>query len=443
MTTSKTTKQGKAKTAKTDQPKAVAKDSKFTYINGGVTAPAGFRAAGMHAGFKKSRKHDLALIYSETRCSAAAVYTTNKVKGATLKVTMNHLADGIAQAIIINSGYANTLAPNGMEIALKTCELTGEALGIASEDVVVCSTGVIGQTPQIEPFEKGVPKLARLVLDDKVTADPKAEKLVGSDAAARAIMTTDTVKKEVAVSFRLGTKECRIGGIAKGSGMINPNMATMLAFITTDVSIESDLLREALKEDINHSFNQISIDGDTSTNDTVAILAGGLAKNRHIREKNRDFKVFCEALSLVTKYLARLLAKDGEGATKLIECRITGAPTDQVAMRIAKTVVQSDLVKTAIYGSDANWGRILCAVGYTPGAFNTDNVDVSLSSAAGSVPVCRGSFALDFDEPLAKKVLGEDEITITVNLHDGMAEAEAYGCDLTYEYVRINGMYRT
>jgi glutamate N-acetyltransferase/amino-acid N-acetyltransferase len=354
-----------------------------------------------------------------------------------------------------------------MEIALKTCALTGEALGIDAKDVVVCSTGVIGQTPQIEPFEKGVPKLARLVLDPAAAETPqkdsgsgskknlknapskdakkdlKTEKLLGSDAAARAIMTTDTVKKEVAVSFKLGAKECRIGGIAKGSGMINPNMATMLAFITTDVSIESDLLREALKEDINHSFNQISIDGDTSTNDTVAILANGLAKNRRIREAGRDFKIFCEALSLVTKYLARLLAKDGEGATKLIECRITAAPTDQVAMRIAKTVVQSDLVKTAIYGSDANWGRILCAVGYTPGAFNTDNVDVSLSSRAGAVTVCRGSFALDFDEDLAKTVLDEDEITITVNLHDGMAEAEAYGCDLTYEYVRINGMYRT
>jgi glutamate N-acetyltransferase/amino-acid N-acetyltransferase len=418
-------------------------ESKFTYIDGGVTAPAGFRAAGMHAGFKKSRKHDLALIYSEARCSAAAAYTTNKVKGATLKVTMDHLADGAAQAIIINSGYANTLAPNGLEIALKTCALTGEALGIDARDVVVCSTGVIGQTPQIEPFEKGVPKLAHLVLDTVAAETPKTEKLLGSDAAERAIMTTDTVKKEIAVSFKLGAKECRIGGIAKGSGMINPNMATMLAFITTDVSIESDLLREALKEDINHSFNQISIDGDTSTNDTVVILANGLAKNHRIREAGRDFKIFCEALSMVTKYLARLLAKDGEGATKLIECRITAAPTDQVAMRIAKTVVQSDLVKTAIYGSDANWGRILCAVGYTPGAFNTDNVDVSLSSRAGAVTVCRGSFALDFDEDLAKTVLDEDEITITVNLHDGQAYAEAYGCDLTYEYVRINGMYRT
>ena len=425
------------------QKKEVKKDGKYSYIEGGVCAPLGFRAAGMHAGFKKSRKHDLALIYSETRCSAAAAYTTNKVKGATLKVTMDHLADGGAQAIIINSGYANTLAPNGMEIALKTCYLTGEALDIAPKDIVVCSTGVIGQTPQIEPFVKGVPKLASLVLDPAAAKDPKAEKFVGSDAAARAIMTTDTVKKEVAVSFKLGGKECHIGGIAKGSGMINPNMATMLAFITTDVSIASNLLRVALKEDINHSFNQISIDGDTSTNDTVAILANGMAKNRHINEADRDFKIFCEALSMVTKYLARLLAKDGEGATKLIVCKIKAAPTDQIAMRIAKTVVQSDLVKTAIFGSDANWGRILCAVGYTPGIFNIDNVDVSLSSNAGTVTVCRGSFALNFDEELAKKVLDEDEITIFVNLHDGMAVAEAYGCDLTYDYVRINGMYRT
>ncbi|MDR0596335.1 MAG: bifunctional glutamate N-acetyltransferase/amino-acid acetyltransferase ArgJ [Clostridiales Family XIII bacterium] len=407
-------------------------------IGGGVCAPQGFHAAGLHAGFKKSRKKDLALIYSEYMCSAAAAYTTNKVKGATLKVTMDHLADGRAQAIVINSGYANTLAPNGMEIALRTCDIAGETLGLSREDIVVCSTGVIGQPPMIEPFEKYVPKLAKLVL----TGDAGA-KHYGASEAAEAIMTTDTIRKEMAVEFKLGGKVCRIGGMAKGSGMINPNMATMLAFITTDAAIESDILHELLREDINHSFNQISIDGDTSTNDTVAILANGRAGNKKITKAGKDFAVFAKALNTVTVALAKMLAKDGEGATKLIECRVKGSPTDQIGMRIAKTVIQSDLVKTAVYGSDANWGRILCAVGYTDGSFNTDNVDVTLASCAGEVEVCKGSFAIEFDEVVAKQVLGEDEVQILIDLHDGMAGAEAYGCDLTYDYVKINGMYRT
>jgi glutamate N-acetyltransferase/amino-acid N-acetyltransferase len=415
------------------------KKQSMKQVGGGVCAPRGFHAAGLHAGFKiKSKKKDLALIYSEAMCQAAAAYTTNKVKGATLKVTMDHLADGRAQAVVINSGYANTLAPNGMEIALRTCALTGEALGLSPSDVVVCSTGVIGQPPMIEPFERYVPKLARIV-----TGGDAGAKHYGSSEAADAIMTTDSVRKEIAVEFKLGNKTCRIGGIAKGSGMINPNMATMLAFITTDADIEADILREALKEDINHSFNQISIDGDTSTNDTVVILANGRAGNRKITKIDKDFKAFAGALNAVTVTLARLLAKDGEGATKLIECRVSNAPTDQIGMRIAKTVIQSDLVKTAMFGSDANWGRILCAIGYTHGAFNTDNVDVVLASRKGSVTVCKSSFAVTFDEDKAKRVLGEDEIRILINLHDGMAEAEAYGCDLTYGYVRINGMYRT
>ncbi|MDR2163293.1 MAG: bifunctional glutamate N-acetyltransferase/amino-acid acetyltransferase ArgJ [Clostridiales Family XIII bacterium] len=427
-------------------------------VSGGVCAPKGFHAAGVHAGFKiKSKKKDLALIYSETMCSAAAAYTTNKVKGATLRVTMDHLADGKAQAVVVNSGYANTLAKDGMEIALRTCELAADALGLAAEDIVVCSTGVIGQPPQIGPFEKYVPKLAGVVKDAiSVNTKPKASgahpenKLAaadarhyGSSAAADAIMTTDTVRKEIAVEFSLGGKACRIGGIAKGSGMINPNMATMLAFITTDADIAPDALHEALKEDINHSFNQISIDGDTSTNDTVVVMANGMAGNRRITKAGRDFAAFADALNTVTVALARMLARDGEGATKLIECRVQGAPTDEIGMRIAKTVIQSDLVKTAIFGSDANWGRILCAVGYTPGAFGTDNVDVTLASRRGRVNVCKASFAVPFDEAKAKAVLGEDEVRILVNLHDGMAEAEAYGCDLTYGYVKINGMYRT
>ena len=414
---------------------------KAMVIEGGVCAPQGFYAAGMHAGFKKSKKKDLSLIYSEKLCDAAAVYTTNKVKGATLKVTMEHLADGRAQAIITNSGYANTLAPHGMEIAKKTCELTGEALGLSAQNVVVCSTGVIGQQPMIEPFEKNIPKLAKSVL--AAAGGEDGGKYYGPEKAAEAIMTTDTVRKEVAVEFKLGGKACRIGGMAKGSGMINPNMATMLVFITTDVNISPPLLRDALKNDINHSFNQISIDGDTSTNDTVVILANGKAKNKRIDSFSSDFHTFSAALNKVTVKLARMLAKDGEGATKLIECCVKNAPTDELAMKIAKTVIQSDLVKTAIFGSDANWGRILCAVGYTAGNFNTDNVEVVISSPLGDVVVCDESFAVEFDEGLAKQVLSADEITITINLHDGMADAKAYGCDLSYDYVKINGMYRT
>jgi len=414
---------------------------KIAFIEGGVCAPQGFHAAGLHAGFKKSKKKDLSLIYSEKLCDAAAAYTTNKVKGATLKVTMDHLSDGKAQAIITNSGYANTLAPNGMEIAKTTCELTGAALGLKPQDIAVCSTGVIGQPPTIEPFEKYIPKLAKAVLDGANGLD--GGKYYGAGNAAEAIMTTDTVKKEAAVEFRLGNKTCRIGGMAKGSGMINPHMATMLVFITTDVNISPPLLRDALKNDINHSFNQISIDGDTSTNDTVVVLANGKAKNKRIDSFSPDFHAFAAALNKVTVKLARMLAKDGEGATKLIECRVKNAPTDDLAMKIAKTVIQSDLVKTAVFGSDANWGRILCAVGYTPGNFNTDNVDVVISSASGRVLVCEASFAVEFDEALAKLTLDADEIMITVNLHDGMADANAFGCDLTYDYVRINGMYRT
>jgi glutamate N-acetyltransferase/amino-acid N-acetyltransferase len=265
----------------------------------------------------------------------------------------------------------------------------------------------------------------------------------GSRIAAEAIMTTDKVKKEIAVSFKLGTKLCHIGGIAKGSGMINPNLATMLAFITTDVSIDNDVLRDALKEDINHSFNQISIDGDSSTNDTVVVMANGQANNKRITSVGKDFAIFAAALNIVTVHLAKMLAKDGEGATKLLECRVENAPTSAIAMGIAKTIIQSTLVKTAMFGADANWGRILCAVGYSPGMFNVDNIMVSLSSAAGEFTVCKDSFAYEFDEELAKEVLSQDEILIKINLHDGMANAEAYGCDLTYDYVRINGMYRT
>ena len=416
-------------------------NEKYSFIEGGVCSAQGFFAAGMHAGFKKSKKKDLALIYSDVICDAAAAYTTNKVKGATLNVTMEHLKDGRAQAIITNSGYANTLAPNGREIAEKTCEIVGAALGLQAEDVVVCSTGVIGQTPKIEPFEKCIPKLSKIILDGM--SGIQNEKHYGAGAAAEAIMTTDTFKKEAAVEFKIDGKTCRIGAMAKGSGMINPNMATMLVYITTDVNISSKMLRNALKADINESFNQISVDGDTSTNDSVVIMANGKAKNKRIDSFSEGFAAFSAALNKVTVKLARMLAKDGEGATKLIECVIENAPTHDIAMKIAKSVIQSELVKTAIFGSDANWGRIMCAVGYTPGNFNVDNADVAISSSAGEVKVCEASFAVDFDEDLAREVLNKDEILIKVNLHDGTAAARAFGCDLTYEYVKINGMYRT
>ena len=414
---------------------------KISFIEGGVCAAQGFYAAGMHAGFKKTKKRDLSLIYSDTICDAAAAYTTNKVKGATLKVTMEHLRDGKAQAIITNSGYANTLAPNGLEIAKKTCEILSGALGLKVEDIVVSSTGVIGQTPMVEPFEKNIPKLAKVILDG--VKGEFNEKYYGAGYAAEAIMTTDTFKKEAAVEFKLDGKTCHIGAMAKGSGMINPNMATMLVYITSDVNISHRMLRSVLKADINQSFNQISIDGDTSTNDTVIIMANGKAKNKRIDSFDEYFNAFATALNKVTVKLARMLAKDGEGATKLIECRVENAPTDDLAMKISKTVIQSELVKTAIFGSDANWGRIMCAVGYTPGNFNVDNAEVTLSSSAGDVKVCEASFAVPFDEGMAKKVLGEDEIIIRINLHDGTAGARAFGCDLTYDYVKINGMYRT
>ncbi|MDR3304482.1 MAG: bifunctional glutamate N-acetyltransferase/amino-acid acetyltransferase ArgJ [Clostridiales Family XIII bacterium] len=411
----------------------------IVFVPGGVCAPAGFRAAGLHAGFKaKSRKPDLALIYSETICDAAAVYTTNKVKGAPIAVTKAHLKNGKARAVVVNSGNANTCAKDGLKIAKRTCAIAGAALGTDAGDILVCSTGVIGKTVPMEPFERGIPKAARIVL-----ATDSGERYAGSAAAAEAIMTTDLIPKEMAAEFTLGGKTCRIGGIAKGSGMINPRMATMLAFVTTDANIDAGLLQAALREDTERSFNQISVDGDTSTNDTLILMANGRAGNRRITDKGPQYRIFAEALNKVTTALARLMAKDGEGATKLIECRVSGAPTEALARRIAKTVVQSDLVKTAVYGSDANWGRILCAVGYTPGRFKADRADISIASKTKEVAVCKSSFGVDFDEGIAKQILDGDEIVISVDLNDGKASAAAYGCDLTYGYVKINGMYRT
>lgn len=401
-------------------------------IAGGVCAPKGFKAAGTACGIKgKTDKKDLALIVSDVMCSAAAVYTTNKVKGAPLSVTKNNISDGRAIAIICNSGNANTCAPGGVEIAEQTCAITAENIGADKKDIVVCSTGVIGQELYIEPFEKGIPLLASELSYD------------GSKAASEAIMTTDTVPKEIAVEFEIDGKTCRIGGIAKGSGMINPNMATMLSFITTDVDISPAMLDKALKEDVKTSYNQICVDGDTSTNDMTVVLANGMAGNTAIEGEGEALEAFKAALSQVTVYLAKRLARDGEGATKLIECRVSGASDDEQAQVISKSVIASDLLKAAMFGADANWGRVLCAIGYAPGEFSTNDIDVRMSSAKGEVFVCEASRHREYSEEKASEILAEEEITISVDMHQGSGSAVAWGCDLTYDYVQINGDYRS
>ena len=406
-------------------------EDKIRYTEGGVCSAAGFRAGGYASGIKAQGVKDLMMIVSDEMCSAAAVYTTNKVKGAPIDVTRKHISDGMAQAVICNSGNANTCAPGGIEIAEKTCELAAEALELLPEDITVCSTGVIGQALDIAPFETGIP-----VLTEKLSYD-------GSADAAEAIMTTDTVSKSTAVEFELDGKLCHIGGIAKGSGMINPNMATMLSFITTDVSISPEMLQKALSSDVVSSFNQICVDGDTSTNDTVILLANGLAENTCIDAESGSFELFCEALSRVTVYLAKRMARDGEGATKLIECKVSGAPDEKTARAVSKSVIASDLFKAAMFGQDANWGRVLCAIGYTEGDFNTENIDVTMGSSKGSVLVCKGSRHEIFSEEKASEILSEEEITIGVEMNQGSACAVAWGCDLTYDYVKINGDYRS
>ncbi len=401
------------------------------HIAGGVCAPIGYKAAGVHCGVRKNRsKRDLALIYSEKRASAAAVYTTNLVKGAPLTVTKKHLADGMAQAIICNSGNANTCNANGEYIAETTSELLGAELGIPAADVIVASTGVIGQAMTMEPFERGI---------------PEAVKALGTsgEAAAEAIMTTDTHAKEVAVKFTAGGVECTLGGIAKGSGMIHPNMATMLAFITSDCAISPAMLAKALSEDVQSSFNMVTVDGDTSTNDMVAVMANGMAGNAEICAEGADYDAFCEALHEVTVCLSRQIAGDGEGATKLLDCVVTGAETLADARTVARAVVGSSLLKAAMFGADANWGRVLCAVGYSGADVDVTKVGVSFKSDAGEVTVCENGAGVDFSEELAAKVLAAKEIYILVSLGEGASSAEAWGCDLTYEYVKINGDYRT
>lgn len=401
-------------------------------IDGGVCAAKGFVANGVHCGIRKNRvKRDLALIYSKVPASAGAVYTTNIVKGAPLTVTKSHLANGVAQAIICNSGNANTCNVDGVEIAENTCKLVAEELGLNAEDIIVASTGVIGQQMSIEPFKKGIPELVKGLSSDK------------DEYAAEAIMTTDTVKKEVAVEFTLGGKTCRIGGIAKGSGMIHPNMATMLVFITTDVAISSEILFKALQSDIKDTFNMISIDGDTSTNDMVAVLANGMAGNPEINSEGADFEEFMKALNTVNVSLCRMIAGDGEGATKLLECTVKNAENSSVAKTVAKSVICSSLLKAAMFGADANWGRVLCAIGYSGAEVDVTKIDVAFKSAKGEISVCEKGSGVDFSEDRAKEILLEKEINILINLNDGDVSATAWGCDLTYDYVKINGDYRT
>ena len=401
-------------------------------VSGGVCAAKGFVAAGVHCGIRKNKtKKDLALLYSEVPCAAAAVYTKNLVKGAPITVTRENLADGRAQAVLCNSGNANTCNADGPAVARRMCELAADACGIDARDVIVASTGVIGQRLDVSPIEASVG-----ALKDALSPDGRRD-------AAEAIMTTDTAVKEFAVSFTAGGRECRLGGIAKGSGMIHPNMATMLVFLTTDCAIAPELLQKALSADADDSFNMISVDGDTSTNDMVCILANGRAGNLPIDAEGADYDAFAEALAFVTRRLCRAIAKDGEGATKLLECRVRGARSLSDARILAKSVVCSSLVKAAMFGADANWGRVLCAVGYAGVETDPNGIDVSFSSAAGVVRVCESGAGVDFSEEAAKAVLSADEIRIDVALRDGGAEATAWGCDLTYDYVRINGDYRT
>ena len=400
-------------------------------VSGGVCAAKGFTANGVHCGIRKNKqKRDLSLILSETRAAAAAVYTTNLVKGAPLVVTKQNLADGYAQAIVCNSGNANTCNANGIEIAEAMCGLVADAAGVAKNDVVVASTGVIGQPLDITPIAAGMPALA-------------AGLGAHSGFAAEGIMTTDTVKKEIAVRFTVGGKTCTIGGIAKGSGMIHPNMATMLVFITTDCAVSPAMLQKALSGDIANTFNMVSVDGDTSTNDMVTVLANGMAGNAEITAEGADFTAFMQALNTVTVYLCRCIAGDGEGATKLLECKVSGAETLDIAKTVAKSVICSSLTKAAMFGADANWGRVLCAIGYSGAPVDVNKIDVQFASKAGTILVCENGAGVDFSEEQAKKILLEHEIEILIDLKSGSAASTAWGCDLTYDYVKINGDYRT
>ena len=401
-------------------------------IQGGICAAKGFKANGIHCGIRKNKsKRDLSLIVSDVRAAAAAVYTTNLVKGAPILVNQKHLADGYAQAIICNSGIANTCNANGVEMAEEMGKLVEKATGVKSDDVVIASTGVIGMPLNVTPIANGMDELVAGL------------GYYNNSLAAEGIMTTDTKKKETAVSFEIDGVECRIGGMAKGSGMIHPNMATMLVFVTSDVAITSEMLQKAVSDDVKTSFNMISVDGDTSTNDTFAVLANGMAGNKLIDSEGEAYDAFCEALHKVSVDLSRKIAGDGEGATKLLECKVTGGKTDEIAKKVAKSVICSSLTKAAMFGADANWGRVLCAIGYSGADVDIEKINVSFKSTKGTIEVCRNGAGVDFSEEKAKEILLENEIDILVDLNDGDFDATAWGCDLTYEYVKINGDYRT
>lgn len=407
------------------------------FTEGGVCAAAGFRANGVQCGLAHAgasvtkKKNDLAMIVSDTECAAAAVYTTNKVKGAPILVTQQHLKNGRAKAVIVNSVNANTCNADGVEKAEKMCELAAEALRISADDVIVASTGVIGQVLPIEPIANGMKPLAEGLSYD------------GNSRAVEAIMTTDTMPKEAAVKFELGGKTCTMGGMLKGSGMIHPNMATTLTFITTDADISPELLQRALSDVVKITLNRVSVDGDTSTNDMVCVMASGAAGNTPVNKENADFERFETALYAVMMNLARMMARDGEGATKLIECVCTGAETDKIAETVAKSVITSSLFKAAMFGEDANWGRILCAVGYADADFDINSVDVKISSEAGTVEVCRNGAGVEFSEEKAKEILQQEVIDIIISIGSGSGKAVCWGCDLTYDYVKINGDYRS
>ncbi len=404
------------------------------FIAGGVCAAQGFKAAGIHAGMRANPdKKDLALIVSDTICSAAAVYTKNAVKAAPILIDMKHLADGRARAVIVNSGNANACAPHGEENAIRMCQAAAHAVGCGAEDIVVSSTGVIGQTLNAGAIEAAVPALYA-----QLEHSPEA-----SLAAAHAIMTTDTVPKEVAAQVKIGGKTVKLGGIAKGSGMIHPNMGTMLCFITTDCAISAEMIKQALLETVAVSFNRISVDGDTSTNDTCCILANGMAGNSEITEEGADYETFVAALKELCVTLAQKMASDGEGAKHLITCHVQGAADEKSAETISKSVISSTLTKAAIFGADANWGRVLCAMGYSGESFDPDWVDVHFASATGDIEVCHQGRGLDFDETLAKKILTEHDIEINITMGEGDGACTCWGCDITYDYIRINGDYRT
>lgn len=413
----------------------------FKVIDGGICAAKGFKANGIYCGIKRpandipeaKHKNDICIYKSDVVCNTAAVYTQNKVKGAPIIVTKANLekSGNKAIAVIANSKNANTCNADGIKKAETMCELLANELKIPKEQVIVASTGVIGQILPIEPIKTGIPKLV-----DGLDYNKNIE-------AATAIMTTDTVKKEYAIEFEIDGVKCHLGGMAKGSGMIHPNMATTLNFITTDCAISSKLLQEALSEIVKVTYNCLSIDGDTSTNDMVSLMANGMANNKEITTHGAEFDTFKSVLYEVMANLTRMLAKDGEGATKLIECITSGAKNKDTAITVSKSIVCSSLFKAAIFGEDANWGRILCAIGYADAEFDINKVDVDLKSINGIISVCKNGTGIDFSEEKASKILSADEIYVLVNLNDGKESATAWGCDLTYDYVKINGDYRT